>query len=586
MIEPTSVEPAPLRRLDEAVRLLAAARSVDEVKGIRDLAEAARVYAREAQLGLEAQNHAAEIKLRAERRAGELLRAMPRNEGQRYGRREPLQPAPTLEELGLSRSQSHRYQAVASIPDRLFEDHLAETKERGAEITTAATLRLAADHQRANQPTPMRSSTEFARPARVQLLQADVRAGLAQLESESVQTCVTSVPYWGLRAYGTPSQMWGGDPSHAHTWAAVPYVWSPGGNGEQSIKSSRLSSQSSAERQAIKRPHASTMGSLCTCGAWCGELGSEPTPQLYVEHIVEVFRGVWRVLKPDATLWLNIGFSYAGSGKGPTGWSGVSDQVRRQGFTGEGPKYADGRAAGVIGTQTQRHDVAHWRGGSREAHLTDNGGSMRAPGYKPKDLVPIPWLVAIAMQAEGWYWRSTIAWCKRAPMPESVDDRPTSAWEPVLLLTKSRSYYYDQLAVAEPSSPETHARRSDGGVNPKTVHFDGTEAQRPKNNASMVAAINERVESRNMRNVWLLGPEPFPEAHFAVFPTEIPRRCILAGSRPGDLVLDPFAGAGTTNMVAARLGRDSIGIELKPEYVAMAAERIRRDGGFTVEVEA
>jgi DNA modification methylase len=560
VIELSPAEPAPLRRLEDAVQLLAAARSVDEVKNIRDMAEAARVYAREAQLGLEAQNHAAEIKLRAERRAGELLRELPRHEGNRYGRREPLQPAPTLEELGLSRSQSHRYQAVASIPERLFEDHLAETKQRGQEITTSAALRLAADHQRARQPIPMPHDNGLARPSRVQLLQMDVRGGLAQLEPASVQTCVTSVPYWGLRAYGTAPQVWGGDSVHTHTWDAVPYVWSPGGNGERSIATSGLSSSSAAIRQAIKRPHAGTMGSLCGCGAWCGELGSEPTPHLYVEHIVEVFREVWRVLKADGTLWLNIGFSYAGSGKGPTGWSGLSDQVARQGFHGHSPAYEYGR----------------------RGELADRPRLVPG-GYKPKDLVPIPWLVAMALQAEGWYWRSTIAWCKRAPMPESVDDRPTSAWEPVLLLSKSRDYFYDQDAVAESTADSnTHARTGSGPVS-----LDGKQGDRGdgvKANPSFHQSVSELVERRNMRNVWLLAPEPFPEAHFAVFPTEVPRRCILAGSRPGDLVLDPFAGAGTTNMVAARLGRDSVGIELKPEYVAMAADRIRRDGGFTVEV--
>jgi DNA modification methylase len=574
------VDPASaLQRLEDAVRLLAEARDLDEVKAIRNLAEAARVYARQAQLGLEAQNHAAEIKLRAERRAGELVRDLPRNEGVRFGRSIVEQP-PRLQDLGISRAQSHRWQAIASVPLPTFEEHLAEAKLRGQEITSAAALRLAAHRQRAAATVPP-AVPPLARPARVLLVQADVRAGLQSLEPASAQMCVTSVPYWGLRSYGTEPQVWGGDMEHAHAWAEVPYVWSPGGNGERSILSSRLSSTSASVRQALKRPHAASMGTWCSCGAWRGELGSEPTPGLYVEHITEVFGHVWRAVRADGTLWLNIGSSYAGSGKGPSGWSGLGDQIARQGFTGEGAKYAAARAQGVIGASVGV------RKGSQHGESGHTSGVTPPTGYKSKDLIPIPWLVGIALQQAGWYWRSTIAWCKKAPMPESVDDRPTSAWEPILLLSKSRDYYYDADAVREEQSENTHARfgangvRSTGG--PKSQSAD--EELIRNNDRFHRHTANGLIEGgRNMRNVWLLGPEPFPEAHFAVFPTEIPRRCILAGSRPGDLVLDPFAGAGTTSLVAARLGRDSVGIELKPEYVAMAETRIRADGGFTVDV--
>lgn len=538
-----------LARIEEACRLLAEARSIDDVKAIRDMAEAARVYARQAQLGLQAQNHAAEIKLRAERRAGELLAEMPKNRGTRLGGRTLIPPddTPRLADVGVSAAQSHRFQAIASLPLQMFEEHIADTHGRGQELTSAGTLRLAAGQQRAARAlTRVPAASPGARSSRVSLLVGDVRAGLAALAAESVQTVPTSVPYWGLRSYGTVPQVWGGEPGHPHKWGGP--LRSPWAN---EVPGPNTGGKNHA------RNCSKISGQNCGCGAWLGELGNEPTPGLYVEHIVEVFRHIRRVLRKDGTVWLNIGFSYAGSGKGPTGWNGASDQEQRQGFTG-----------GLQRIGPQEH----------------TNGAGRVTGYKPKDLIPIPWLVAMALQQDGWYWRSTIAWCKTAPMPESVDDRPTSAWEPILLLSKSAKYLYDKEAVAEDRSHQTHARRASDAA----VSLNGKQGDRGdgvKANVSFHTATGDVLPTRNMRNVWLLGPEPFPGAHFAVFPTEVPRRCILAGSRPGDLVLDPFSGAGTTSMVAARLGRDSIGIDLKPEYVHMARDRIQADGGFTVDVE-
>lgn len=549
---PTPTAPG-LQRLEEACRLLAEARSIDEVKAIRDMAEAARVYARQAQLGLNAQNHAAEIKLRAERRAGELLAEMPKRDGGDAARarlHDVTELPPRLEDIGISRAQSHRWQAIASLPEQTFEGHIIDTKERGQEITTASTLRLAAERQRLERPIPSAAiarPAELAKPARVRILVGDVRAGLASLAAESVQTVPTSVPYWGLRSYGTDPQVWGGEPEHTHEWGPELVVKSNAyAPGEGVHWNHRVNGRGETRPIAEAAVHVDgKQGAFCECGAWLGELGNEPTPELYVEHIVQVFRHLWRVLKKDGTVWLNIGFSYAGSGKGPTGWSGAGDQVRRQGFGGGG--------------------FSVWR---------DRSGPGGAPGYKPKDLIPIPWLVAMALQQEGWYWRSTIAWCKKAPMPESVDDRPTSAWEPILLLSKSRGYFYDADAV-----------REEGAWDGQSGHRAGPRVVPTRVGPPDMGLAGIEPGTRNMRNVWLLGPEPFPGAHFAVFPTEVPRRCILAGSRPGDLVLDPFAGAGTTLMVAARLGRDAVGIELKPEYAQLALARIQRDAGFTAEVE-
>jgi site-specific DNA-methyltransferase (adenine-specific) len=281
-----------------------------------------------------------------------------------------------------------------------------------------------------------------------------------------------------------------------------------------------------------------------------GQIGLERTPDEYVQKLVEVFREVWRVLRPDATLWLNIGDSMAGSGKGKTGANGIGDQEQRQGF----------------------HDNYHLE--------RDNQTRARWPDYgKPKDLLLIPFRLAIALQSDGWYVRSDIAWCKKSCMPESVQDRPTAAWEHVFLLSKQRTYYYDAEAVRETASENTHSRGN--GIGPKgeaTAFGQGIRA-----NGDFGRAVHEVLPDRNMRNFWVLGPEPFPSAHFATFVPEIPRRAILAGSPTGGLVLDPFAGAGTTGLVADRLGRDSILIELNPAYAEMARQRIAGDSPmFTV----
>jgi DNA modification methylase len=462
--------------------------------------------------------------------------------------------------------------------------------------------------------------SDFAPAARALLLVGDVRRGLAELAAGSVQMVATSPPYWGLRSYGTEPQVWGGEPEHEHAFGRERIVG--GGLGHVTYGDSRVRWQNPVRKgEAAMSTGAVSQGSLCECGAWLGELGNEPTPELYVEHIREVFRHVWRVLRDDGTVWLNIGDSYAGSGKGPN--------------TG--------------------NSLANGRGDPRPQQIRQGfvGQKMVPQGTKPKDLLGMPWRVALALQADGWYWRSTICWAKKAPMPESVRDRPTSAWEPILLLTKSERYFYDAAAVMEERSQNTHARRANGLVS--LAGKQGRRSDGVKANPSFHSATGEVLPTRNQRNVWLLGPEPFAAAHFATFVTEVPRRCILAGTsergccpecgapwervsqvdraepqgahdqfgRRGEgranhhgqgdasirrivastttgwaptcehtalapvpcVVLDPFAGAGTTLMMAARLGRASIGIELKPEYAQMAADRIRADAGFTVDVE-
>jgi len=276
------------------------------------------------------------------------------------------------------------------------------------------------------------------------VLVGDVRSRLAELPDGSVQTCVTSPPYWGLRDYG---------------------------QGDQ--------------------------------------IGLEPTPEDYVAQIVDVFREVRRVLAGDGTLWLNLGDSYASSTKG----SGGPDS-----------------ASTLRGTKAMR-----------------NGQRMKTirvmHGLKNKDLVGIPWRVAFALQADGWWLRQDIIWHKPNPLPESARDRCTKAHEYVFLLTKSARYMYDAAAIQEASGA-------------------------------------------NRRSVWKVPPKPFAGAHFAVMPEALVEPCVLSGSSPGDLVLDPFAGSGTVGVVALRHGRDFVGVELNPEYAAIAEARIAGDAPLlnTVQV--
>jgi DNA modification methylase len=282
-----------------------------------------------------------------------------------------------------------------------------------------------------------------------------------------------------------------------------------------------------------------------------GQLGLETTPAEYIEKLVLGFREVRRVMRDDATLWLNIADSYAGSGKGKTGANGIGDQEHRQGF----------------------HDKYHI--------ARDNQTRARWPSYaKPKDLLLIPFRLAIALQDDGWWVRSDIAWCKKSCMPESVTDRPTSAWEHVFLLSKKHRYYYDAAAVADIAVSEIGTRAGYSGYSARAEAMGLVPSGNEK--PGMVALNGA---TRNMRNFWLLGPSAFSEAHFATFPPEIPRRAILAGCPPGGTVLDPFGGAGTTGLVADRLGRDCILIELSPVYAAMAQARLVGDNPMFTVVE-
>ena len=306
----------------------------------------------------------------------------------------------------------------------------------------------------------------------VKILIGDCRDVLRRLPDASVQCCVTSPPYFGLRDYGV-----------------------------------------------------------------AGQIGLEPTPDDFVAEMVAVFREVRRVLRGDGTLWLNLGDSYSTDG---------------------------------------RKGRSHMGTGMNSAYST---WSVRGgPGLKPKDLIGIPWRVAFALQADGWYLRSDIIWHKPNPMPESVTDRPTSAHEHVFLLSKSARYFYDAEAVREANSNPDLAEC----ITPRKDRSGNGEWQ-PGTGGRMGSVR----DGRNLRNVWTVATKPFSGAHFATFPPALIEPCVKAGCPKGGTVLDPFGGAGTTGLVADRLHRNAVLIELNPDYAAMAERRIAREAGMlgAVDVE-
>lgn len=267
-----------------------------------------------------------------------------------------------------------------------------------------------------------------------------------------------------------------------------------------------------------------------------GQIGLEETPEAYVQKMTEVFREVKRVLRDDGTLWLNLGDSYSGSGKGPAGNLGA------------------------------KHN---------ERHLQHKTGGIIPDGLKPKDIIGIPWRVAFALQADGWYLRQDIIWHKPNPMPESVTDRCTKAHEYIFLLSKSPKYHFDNESIKEESSYfQTDKRAGKGNIRyegKRTINKSGINGQ------DSFVTINE---TRNKRSVWTITTKPFKDAHFATYPEDLIVPCILAGCPEGGLVLDPFMGAGTTALVSKKLGRNYVGFELNEEYKKIADKRLNKTLGI------
>ncbi len=435
------------------------------------------------------------------------------------------------------------------------------------------------------------------------ILCGDALMTLHTLPDGCIQTCVTSPPYFGLRSYGTEPAVWGGVSTCNHRWEVQP--------PRKSNQVPQTNINGKGSKIATLAPGHEPMGDVCIrCDGWRGELGQEPTIALYIEHLIQVFREVGRVMRADASLWVNLGDGYSNNTK----WGGGSHPV----------KNTTSRDGGYTGQKVKRET-----------------------GFPPKSLMLIPMRFAIAMQDEGWVLRNAIVWEKPNALCESVTDRCTMNYEYIFLFSKGSRYYFDAEAIKEPVTGGAH--RKGKGVHPKSAEpGSGIRA-----NTSWEAVVTELVDSRNARSVWNIPTKPFPGAHFATFPPELAERCIAAGSSPqaceqcgapfkrrvikktryaggsakagrtpdeinamgkwaghlqGNkhlksgpinsptttgwtptckcngimgsgrcLALDPFMGAGTVGMAAQRLGRDYLGVELNPTYVAMAKDRIIRD---------
>ena len=421
----------------------------------------------------------------------------------------------------------------------------------------------------------------------VQLYKADARS--LPIPDNSVDCVVTSPPYWGLRDYGTAEWI-GGDEGCDHT-ISMPLKWNDPKRGTDYTRP-----------EVAHRGGDSSKCFLCGAKRIDEQIGLEPTPEEYCSTMVQVFREVWRVLKPTGTVWLNLGDSYSSQGGGQ-----VEQTVRTS------DDYVNAGQMGSSGIGTSRKPVS---------------------GLKPKDLVGIPWRVAFALQADGWYLRADIIWSKPNPMPESVSDRPTKAHEYIFLLTKSPRYYYDADAIREQAVGERW-----GGHKPMNLNntkdtnnvFNGLTRER-----------DMMPSHRNKRSVWEITTQPYPEAHFATYPESLVSPCILAGTSekgvcaecgnpwvresivtnvperetrdnrigviPGRdhasrmnskamvkvdreftgwqptcdcdaetvpaTILDPFIGSGTTVAVAQKLGRRGVGVDISNEYLELASKRI------------
>lgn len=319
---------------------------------------------------------------------------------------------------------------------------------------------------------------------------------LRTLEANSVRCVVTSPPYYHLRDYGI-SPTW---------WPEVTYA-----------------------------PMAGLSPITCAAGEYV--LGLEPSVDMYIAHLVAVFREVRRVMTDDGVLWINIDDSYAGSGKG---------------------RFADGRSAHVGALQ-------YGNVGSRAGYL------LKTPTPVPaKNLLGVPQRLALALQADGWYWRCDVVWHKPNGFVESVKDRPTRNHEYVLMLTKSPRYYYDRDAILEPYVAPINRWGGERLVARGSSQWDRGTGQSTYRNRSM----RPNQAGRNRRSVWAINTRPSGVPHYATFPPDLPRLCIRATSAVGDTVLDPFAGVATTGVVALEEGRNFIGIEISPEYARIARERL------------
>lgn len=364
------------------------------------------------------------------------------------------------------------------------------------------------------------------------IIHGDCLEKLKELSDCSVDCCVTSPPYYGLRDYGT-GHWEGGNPDCPHRRLSKYSSKTITGHAQEELKGN--------VGDAIYK----TVCPLCGAIRVDRQIGLEETPQEYIDKLVEVFREVRRVLKDDGTLWLNIGDSYAaerGGSHQPAETLGGGEH----GYTQDGSRTNRGRGDTYNPT--------------RNAH---------AIGLKHKDMIGIPWMLAFALRNDGWYLRQDIIWHKPNPMPESVKDRCTKSHEYIFLLSKKERYYFDYQAIQEDSKWYEQDARADK----VRIAYDGKRRQGVVINTKAQESFVLLNEKRNKRDVWSVSTQAVKEAHFATFPEKLIEPCILAGSKPGGIVLDPFFGSGTTGRVATKLNRNYIGIELNPDYIDIGNRR-------------
>jgi DNA modification methylase len=366
------------------------------------------------------------------------------------------------------------------------------------------------------------------------IIQGDCIEGMKQIPDASVHCVVTSPPYYGLRDYGTAT--WeGGDAECNHVEIKNTSAKSTLNNNKDGVMYGKTSDMYTRQYKDVC--------AKCNATRIDQQIGLEESPEAYVARLVDVFREVRRILRDDGTVWLNLGDSYNGN------------SVNRSG--------QHGYKAGGYGEAKNRPNANRNKRFSTGGH--DN--------LKPKDLIGIPWRVAFALQADGWYLRQDIIWHKPNPMPESVTDRCTKSHEYIFLLSKSARYYFDHEAIKEPSKYEWNsaksfspggARATNGLHSAQGSQWNGTKTH-----------TDEYKTGRNKRSVWTVATRNYKGAHFATFPTTLIEPCVLAGCPVGGTVFDPFTGSGTTAFVALSHNRHFVGTELNPEYIGLAEERIQ-----------
>lgn len=469
----------------------------------------------------------------------------------------------------------------------------------------------------------------------MRLICDDVIRGLGQLEDESVHCCVTSPPYWGLRDYGTAGQLGLEKTPEEYTARMVDvfrevrrvlrddgtvflnlgdsyYGGAKYGNGDRPEPDSKADGSFSENLggEHIDASQNRSLGILCPVhgrilesflrsqGYISGQNVRLPNVDstLQSNHSDDAIQGQRQKASPG----VGPGVSFQSSKQNESspqhqGAIPLSDSssFSQGGVSGKilGEPQSSDKKACTCGIETLMDALSHHNSGKVSSVLAYP--HFTTTSLKPKDLVGIPWRVAFALQADGWYLRSDIIWAKPNPMPESVTDRPTKAHEYIFLMSKSQKYYYDAEAIKEPSaypggpnSPQSIASPyGQGFTRNSRDSFKREESKRSEvhpgqsvgTHRSDRADNDYALDSRNKRSVWTVSTQPFPEAHFAVFPPKLIEPCVLAGCPEGGTVLDPFCGSGTTGIVSINNARDFVGIELNPEYVEMAKARIKRE---------